>query len=77
MLLSTILLKQSSPINCILNIKLDTSDVRMQHFCIATPKYGGLYRTCYDIRNTQYFVIFFSSYECKNEIWPTGRGVNF
>ena len=58
MFLSTISLKHPSPINCVLVINFDTSDVRMQRFCIAASKYGGLYRTFYDIRNTQYFVDF-------------------
>ena len=64
--LSTKLLKHSSPINRVLHINLDTSDGPMQHLCITAPKYGGLYRTFYDIRNTQ-FCRFFSSYECKNK----------
>ena len=58
MLLSTILLKHPSPINRVLHIDLDTSDVPMQHLCITAPKYGGLYRTLYDIRNTQFLSIF-------------------
>ena len=58
MFLSTISLKQTSPINCVLHINLDTSDVRRQHSCITASKYGGLYRTFYDIRNTKYFVDF-------------------
>ena len=66
-LLYTILLKHPTPINRVLHTNLDTSDVRMQHLCITAPKYGGLYRTFYDIRNTQFFVDFFSSYECNNE----------
>ena len=58
MFLCTILLKHSSPINRVLHINLDTSDVPMQHLCITAPKYGGLYRTFYDIRNTQFWSIF-------------------
>ena len=58
MFLSTISLKHPSPINRVLHINLDTPDVRMQHLCITTSTYGGLYRTFYDIRNTQYFVDF-------------------
>ena len=50
--LSTILLKHPSPINHVLHINLDTSDVPMQRLFITAPKYGGLYRTFYDIRNT-------------------------
>ena len=75
MFLSTILLKRPSGINRVLHINLDTSDVPMQHLCITAPKYGGLYRT-----NRTYVILsfcrFFSSYECKNEKWPTGCGVN-
>ena len=56
MFLSSISLKYSSPINCVLHINLYTSDVRMQHLCITASKYCGLSRTFYDIRNTQYFV---------------------
>ena len=58
MFLSTILLKQPSPINRVLHINLDTSNVPMQHLCITARKYGGLYRTFYDMRNTQFFVDF-------------------
>ena len=58
MLLSTILLKNPSPINSVLHINTDTSDVPMQHLCITAPNYGGLYRTFYDIRNTQFLSIF-------------------
>ena len=58
MFLSTILLKHPSPNNRVLRINFDTSDVPMQHMCITAPKYGGLYRTFYDIRNTQFFTIF-------------------
>ena len=58
MFLSTLSLKHPSPINCVLHINLDTSDVRMQHLCITASKCGGLYRTLYGIRNTQYFVDF-------------------
>ena len=58
MFLSTILLKHPSPINHVLHINLDTFDVPMQRLCIAAPKYGGLYKTFYDIRNTQFLSIF-------------------
>ena len=58
MFLSTILLKHLSPINRVLHINLDTSNVPMQHLCITAPKYGGLYRTFYDIRNAQFLSIF-------------------
>ena len=58
MLLSTISLNHQSPINLVPHINLDTSDVRMQHLCITTPNYGGLYMTFYDLCNTQYFVDF-------------------
>ena len=58
MFLSTILLKHPSPINHALHINLDTSDVPMQGLFITTTKYGGLYRTFYDIRNTQLLSIF-------------------
>ena len=58
MFLSTILLKHPSPINCVLHINLYTSGIPMQHLCITAPKYGGLYRTFYDIRNTQFVLIF-------------------
>ena len=67
MFLSTILLKHPSPNNRVMRINFDTSDVPMHHLCITAPKYGGLYRTFYDIRNTQGFFRVFSSYECKNE----------
>ena len=58
MFLTTILLKHPSPIKRVLHINLDTSDVPMQHLCITAPKYGGLYTTFYDIRNTQFLSIF-------------------
>ena len=58
MFLSTILLKHPSSINCVLHINLNTSDVQMQHLRITAPKYGGLYRTFYDLRNTQFLSIF-------------------
>ena len=58
MFLSTILLKYRSPFNCVLQINLDTSDVQMQHLYITGPKYGGLYRTFCDIRNTQFLSSF-------------------
>ena len=58
MFLSSKLLKHSSPINRLLHINLDTSDVPMQHLCKTAPKYGGLYRTFYDILKTQFLSIF-------------------
>ena len=58
MFLSTILSKHPSHINCALHINLDTSDVPMQHLYITEPKYGGLYRTFYGVRNTQFLSIF-------------------
>ena len=58
MFLPTIVLKHPSPINCVLHINLDTSDVRMQHLYITEPKYGGLNRTFYGVRNTQYFRLY-------------------
>ena len=58
MFLSTLLLKHPSPINRVLHISLDTTDVPMQHLCITAPEYGGLYRTFYDIRKTQFLAIF-------------------
>ena len=69
MFLSTILLKHPSPIYRVLHINIDTSDVPMQHLCVIAPKYGGLYRTFYDIRNAQ-FLSFFSrhtSAKMKND----------
>ena len=41
----------------------------MQHLCITAPKYGGLYRTFYDIRKTQFFVNFsrHTSAKMKND----------
>ena len=56
--LSLIFLKYPSPINRLLHITLDTSDVQMQHLRITAPKYGGLYRTFYDIHNTRFLSIF-------------------
>ena len=56
--LLTKLLKHPSPIKRELHINLDTSDVSLQHLCIKAQKYGGLYRTFYDIRNTQLLSIF-------------------
>ena len=67
MFLSTISLKHRSPIDCVLHINLDTSDVRMQHLCITASKYHGLYRTFYDIGNTQYFVDFYRHTYAKME----------
>ena len=58
MFLSTILLEHPSPINCVLHINLDVSDVQMQHLCITAPKYGGQNRTFYDIHSAQLFVDF-------------------
>ena len=74
MFLSTILLKHPSPINRVLHINLDTSDVPMQHLCITAPKYDGLYGTFYDMRNTQVLSIFLAI-RVQNE--RTGCGVNF
>ena len=69
MILCTILLKYPSPIYRVLHINLDTSDVPMQHLCITAPKYGGLYRTFYDKRNTQFLSIFscHTSAKMKND----------
>ena len=67
MFLSTILLKHPSPINCVLHINLDTSDVPMQHLYITEPKYGGLYTGHFMACVILSFCRFFSSYECKNE----------
>ena len=58
MFLSTILFKHPSAINRVLHINCGTSGVPMQHLCITAPKYGGLYRTFKDIRNTQFLSIF-------------------
>ena len=58
MFLSTIVLKHLSPISRVLHINLGTSDVPMHQLCITALKYGGLYRTFYDIRNTQFLSIF-------------------
>ena len=58
MFLSSKLLKLSSPINRLLHINLDTSDVSMRHLYIIAPKYGGLYRTFCDIRKTEFLSIF-------------------
>ena len=74
MFLSSKLLKHSSPINRLLHINLDTSDVPMQHLCITAPKYGGLYRTFYDIRKTQFLSIFLVIRVQKWK-WPTCCGV--
>ena len=52
------IIETMSPIKRVLHINLDTSDVPMQHLCITAPKYGGLYRTFYDMRNTQFWSIF-------------------
>ena len=56
--LSTILLKHTSPINRVLHPILDTSDFPMQHLCTTAPKYGGLYKTFYDICKTKFLSIF-------------------
>ena len=53
-----IISEHPSPNKRVLRINLDTSDVPMQHLCITASKYGGLYRTFYDIRNTQFLSIF-------------------
>ena len=58
MFLSTILLKHPSPINCVLHINLNTSDLPLEHLYITELKYGGQYRTFYDVRNTQFLSIF-------------------
>ena len=58
MFLSTKCLKHPSPIKRVLHINLDNSDVPMQHLCSTALKYGGLYRTFYDIRNTQFLSVF-------------------
>ena len=58
MFLSTILLKHQSSINRVLHINFGTSDDPMQHLCITAPKYGGLYRTFYNIRNTHFLSVF-------------------
>ena len=55
---STIILKHPSPINCALHIDFDTSGVPMQHLYITEPKYGGLFRTFYGERGTQFLSIF-------------------
>ena len=57
-ILSSKLLKHPSPINRLLHINLDTSEVPMRHLNITALKYGGLYRTFYDIRKTQFLSIF-------------------
>ena len=56
--LSSKLLKHPSPNNRLLHINLDTSDAPMRHLYITVPKYGGLYRTFYDISKTQFLSIF-------------------
>ena len=57
MFLSTILLKQYSPIRHVLYIWLDTFDFLMQQFCITAFMYGGLYWSFDDRCTTQYFVV--------------------
>ena len=56
--LSLKLFNHPSSINRLLHINLDTSDAPMRHLYITAPKYGGLYRTFYDIRKTQFLSIF-------------------
>ena len=56
--LFAILLKRLSPIYRVLHLSFDDSDVPMQHLCITAQKYGGLCRTFYDIRYTQFLSIF-------------------
>ena len=58
MFLSSKLLKHPSPIKRLMHINLDTSDVPIGHLYITAPKYGGLYRTFYDIGKTQFLSIF-------------------
>ena len=58
MFLSSKLLKHPSPINRLLHINLDTSDVPMRYLYITAPKYGGLYRTFYGICKTQFLSTF-------------------
>ena len=53
--------KHPSPINRVLTINLDTSGVEMQHLCITAPKYGGLYRTSYEIRMSFFLSIYLIS----------------
>ena len=71
--LSSILLKHPSLITSVLHINLDTSDVSVQHLCITAPKYGGLYRTFYVIRNTHFLSIFFrhrvQKWKMTNRLW--------
>ena len=75
-LLSTILLKHRSAITvyCTSILTLLT----LQCSICASPHqsmvdYTGHFRTCVILS----FCRFFSSYECKNEKWPTGCGVFF
>ena len=76
MFLSTMLLKHPSPINRVLHINLDTSDVPMHYLCITAQSM---------VDNTGHFMTrvilsfcrLLSSYWCKNEKWPTGCGLNF
>ena len=69
MFMSTILLRHPSPIYRVLQINLDTSDIPMQHLCISASKYGGLYWTFHDTRNTQFLSLFFrhTSAKMKND----------
>ena len=68
-----IILKHPLPINCVLHISLNTSDVPMKHFYITEPKYGGLYRTFYGIRNTKFLSIFLvirvQKWKITNRLW--------
>ena len=73
LILSSILLKHPSPIKRVLHINLCTSDVPMQHLRITAPKYGGVYRTLYYIRNTQFLSIFLvirvQKWKMTNRLW--------
>ena len=76
MFLSTILLKHPSPINCVLHIKLDTSEVPMQH-CTSLNQsmvdYTGHFMAYVILR----FVDFSRHTSAKIKKRPTGCGVNF
>ena len=69
MFLFSILLKHPSPINSVMHINLDTSDVPIQHLCIATPKYEGLYKTFYEYVILSFCRFFFrhTSAKMKND----------
>ena len=73
MFLPSNFLKHSLPINRLLHINLDTFDVPMQHLCITAQKYGGLYRTIYDICKTQFLSIFLiirvQKWKMINTLW--------